>query len=67
MTDRSKTIFGNVMSAKDYKKALKSKAKFIRKFGDDSDKPHPAVLVENPHIGPILGVKDIRIENGNSD
>ncbi|MBO4446168.1 MAG: hypothetical protein IK036_03900 [Clostridia bacterium] len=67
MTDRSKTIFGNVMSAKDYKKALKSKAKFIRKFGDDSDKPHPAVLVENPHIGPILGVKDIRVDESGSD
>ena len=66
MTDRSKNIFGNVISGKDYKKALKSKAKFIRKFGDDSDKPHPAILVENPTIGPLLGVKDIRIEDGKS-
>ncbi|MBQ2092260.1 MAG: hypothetical protein II473_03640 [Clostridia bacterium] len=66
MTDRSKIIFGNVISGKDYKKALKSKAKFIRKFGDDSGKPHPAILVENPTIGPLLGVKDIRIEDGKS-
>jgi hypothetical protein len=66
MTDRSKIIFGNVISGKDYKKALKSKAKFIRKFGDDSDKPHPAILVENPTIGPLLGVNDIRIEDGKS-
>jgi len=66
MTDRSKNIFGNVISGKDYKKALKSKAKFIRKFGDDSDKPHPAILVENPTIGPLLGVNDIRIEDGKS-
>ncbi|MBQ6752577.1 MAG: hypothetical protein IJR10_02245 [Clostridia bacterium] len=66
MTDRSKIIFGNIISGKDYKKALKSKAKFIRKFGDDSDKPHPAILVENPTIGPLLGVNDIRIEYGKS-
>ena len=36
MADRSKVIFGNVISDKDYKKALKSKKKFAKKYGDDS-------------------------------
>ena len=36
MKDKSRIIFGNVMSPKDYKAALKSKEKYIRKFGDDS-------------------------------
>ena len=67
MQDKSKVIFGNVIAKKDYKKALKSKAKFIRKFGDDSSKSYPAKLVENPHIGQILGVQDIRVGEGNSD
>ena len=32
MTDRSKVIFGNVIDAKDYNKALKSKKKFMKKI-----------------------------------
>ncbi len=36
MTDRSKTIFGNAMSEKTIKAAEKSKAKYVKKYGDDS-------------------------------
>ena len=64
MKDRAKEIFGNVISDGDYRKAEKSKAKYARKFKDDSALPHPARVVENPHIGPSLGVRDIRIESG---
>ena len=38
MTDRSSVIFGNKMPDKVYKKAVKSKKKYIKKFGDDSRK-----------------------------
>ena len=34
--DKSKIIFGNKISDKDYKSALKSKKSYIKKFGDDS-------------------------------
>ncbi len=67
MQDKSKIIFGNVMSGGDFRKAEKSKKKFARKFGDDAGTPHPAIVVENPHIGPLLGVKDIRIQDGKGD
>ena len=67
MQDKSKIIFGNVISGGDYRKAEKSKRKFARKFGDDAQAPHPAIVVENPHIGPLLGVKDIRIQDGQGD
>ena len=67
MTDRAKIIFGNVMSPKDYAGAVKSKEKFIRKYGDDSGKPHPAKLQDNEYIGDILGVRDIRICEGTGD
>ena len=67
MQDKSKIIFGNVVSDADYRKALKSKAKFARKFGDDAQAPHPAAVMENPHIGDLLGVKDIRIQDGPGD
>ena len=36
MTDRSSVIFGNKMPDKVYKKAVKSKKKYRKKFGDDS-------------------------------
>ena len=36
MTDRSSVIFGNIIPAKDVKKAAASKAKYARKFGDDA-------------------------------
>ncbi len=36
MTDRTKIIFGNEIDPKTVRKADKSKAKFIRKYGDDS-------------------------------
>ena len=67
MKDRSKEIFGNEISEKDYKSAVASKEKYARKFGDDSNLPHPAILKENEHIGELLGVKDIRVcEEGDS-
>ena len=64
MKDRSRTIFGNPVSAQDYRNAVRSKENYIRKFGDDSGINYPAVLRDNPHIGPILGVQDIRIAEG---
>ncbi|MBO4854298.1 MAG: hypothetical protein J5482_04075 [Oscillospiraceae bacterium] len=66
MKERSKVIFGNELPVRDYQKAVRSKAKYARKFGDDSGEPHGAVVVENPHIGELLGVRDIRVENGTS-
>ena len=38
--DRSKIIYGNVIDDKIYKQALKSKEKFIKKYGDDSNKEY---------------------------
>ena len=61
MKEHSKTIFGNPMSRAKYRKAVRSKKKFIRKFGDDSEQDYPVSLKENMTIGPILGVQDVRI------
>ena len=35
MKERSKSIFGNAMSEKTYRKAVRSKQKYAKKFGDD--------------------------------
>ena len=64
MTDRSKVIFGNPIAAKDVKKAAASKAKFARKFGDDAGADYPVRVVPNACLSELLGVSDIRLEEG---
>lgn len=66
MEDKSKVIFGNVLSDKVYKKAVKSKKKFAKKFGDDTSVNYPVIVRKNPVIGDSLGVNDIHIEDGAS-
>lgn len=57
--EQSKYIFGNRISDKQYKKALKAKKKFIRRFGDDSSAHYHLTTVENPTIGGFLSVENI--------
>lgn len=61
--ERSKTIFGNKISERVYRKALREKAKNIRKFGDDSNRNYPIHIQKNDQLGALLGVYDIRIEH----
>ena len=56
MTDRSSVIFGNKMPDKVYKKAVKSKKKYMKKFGDDSRKNYEVSVEKNRYIGDSLGV-----------
>ncbi len=61
--ERSKVIFGNEMKQSVYNKAVKSKKKYVRKFGDDSNADYPASVSLNPHIGESLGVWDVAMNN----
>ena len=61
MADRSKVIFGNKMSYKTYKNAVKSKKKFMKKYGDDRDTDYRIKVSDNDVIGPILGVRNIDV------
>ena len=61
MTDRSKRIFGNPISDKDYKSALASKEKYIKRFGDDSAVDYPVSIQDNPYIGRELGVENVLV------
>lgn len=61
MKERSKEIFKNKISSSAYKKAVRSKKKFIRKFSDDSHVDYSLSIQDNKVIGPILGVSDIRV------
>ncbi len=54
-------IFGNPISEKDYRKAVKSKKGYIKKFEDDTEAVYEMKLRKNPVIGDSLDVCDIRI------
>ena len=58
---RSEVIFGNRMPAGVVIKATKSKERFIKKYGDDSNVKYPLSIVDNAYIGKSLGVKNIVI------
>ena len=59
MTDKSSVIFGNKMTDSTIKKAARSKKKFIKKFGDDSNADYKAWTEKNPAIGDLLGVYNV--------
>ena len=59
--EKSNIIFGNEISGKDYKKAVKSKKKYAKKFGDDTNVNYPAYIQKNPYIGESLGVQNILV------
>ena len=61
MTERSREIFGNPVGAKAYRNAVRSKQKFIRKYGDDSDISYSVTVEKNEVLGDLLGVSDIRV------
>lgn len=62
MLEKSKIIFGNEISGKAYKNACRSKAKYQKKFGDDSGKDYPVSIEKNAYIGDSLGVWNILLE-----
>jgi len=58
---RSQSVYGNEQKASTVRKAEKSKKKYMKKFGDDSNADYSAEVVENAYIGDLLGVKNIAI------
>ena len=55
--DRTSMIFGNPIDGKTIRKAEKSKQKFIRKFGDDSN------TVYHLGLSPITQIREIAMQN----
>ncbi len=61
--DKSRTIFGNDMSDQVYRKAVRTKEKFLRKYGDDAGQSYLLSAVPAPAIGQPLGVRNLVIGN----
>ena len=64
MEEKSKMIFGNLVGDKAYRKAVRGKKKYQRKYGDDSKADYPVKLVKNAVLNAPLGVEDIRVAEG---
>ena len=58
MNDKSSLIFGNPMTEKTVKGANKSKAKYIKKYGDDSSKDYHLGFKAIPTLD-FLGARNI--------
>ncbi len=56
-------IFDNVIPAKDLAKAQRAKAKYIRKFGDDSDKEYHLAMTETPVVGALWNMKSLALSD----
>ena len=74
MQDKSKVIFNNEIDRKAYRKAINSKKKYTRKYGDDSNADYKVTIKKNKYIGDMLGVYDVRVadkpasvSNGNKE
>lgn len=67
MQEKSKVIFGNEIANKAYKSAVKSKHKFEKKYGDDSNANYPIRIEKNPYIGDSLGVKNVLVGDLNQN
>ena len=63
MLEKSREIFGNLMSARDLKKAEKTQKKFLKKYGDDSAKDYRFALRDNPVLAE-LGTKELVFGEG---
>ena len=49
------------MSDSVYRKAVKSKKRYYKKFGDDHDTDYPVRITKNAYIGDSLGVNNILV------
>ena len=64
MSDKTSVIFGNEMSKKTIKGANKSKKKFIKEFGDDSQKDYK-IAFEDIKTLDFIGAKNIVFAENN--
>lgn len=64
MSEKSKVIFSNPMTETVYRKAVQSKRKYMKKFGDDTNVSYPVKIEKNTHIGEQLGVMNVLLGDG---
>ena len=63
-SDRARSAFGNEQDEATYKKAVRGKEKFLRKFGDDTQAVYHLASADVPVIGEALGVRNLVMGSG---
>ena len=58
-SDRAKSAFGNPQDERVWRKAVRGKEKFLKKFGDDSNATYHLASADVPVIGAALGVRNL--------
>ena len=66
MSDRTSVIFGNEIDRKTIKAAEKSKAKYIKKYGDDSGADYKLSFTDIDTLS-HMGVRNVVFGDGNAD
>jgi len=66
MSDKTSVIFSNPIDKKTIKKAEKSKKKYIKKYGDDSNKDYHLSFVDIPTLD-FIGAKNIVFSDKNEE
>ena len=63
MTDRTSTVFGNPIDRKTVRKAEKAKAKYLKKYGDDTETDYRLAF---PEIGQLshIGARNVVLGDG---
>lgn len=59
--DKTRVIYDNTIDAKTVKKAERSKAKFIKKFGDDTEKKYYLKETENSVLGKVFDLSNLEL------
>ncbi|MBQ6524979.1 MAG: hypothetical protein IJI12_10045, partial [Atopobiaceae bacterium] len=64
--DRARSAFGNEQDERTYRKALKAKQGFVKRFGDDSNAVYHLKSADVPVIGEALGVRNLVMADGDT-
>ena len=65
-SDRARSAFGNQQDDATYRKAVRGKEKFLKKFGDDSNAIYHLAASDVPVIGSALGVRNLVMADGDT-
>lgn len=66
-SDRARSAFGNEQDERTYRKAVRGKERFLKRFGDDTDAVYHLATDEAPVIGESLGVRNLVIGTASLD
>jgi len=64
MTDKSRSIYGNIMHPKVVRSAQAKKRAYVKKYGDDSQAAYQLRSQDNPVLGPVFGVRNLDLGEG---